>query len=207
MADAFHQLWVPLRGGVVDLEPLGREHEPGLWQAARETDWTWMPLDASRSSNAFRRWLDWLLQNAAEQKIAPFITVQRADGRILGSTQCHDIRPEHRRFEIGGTWLARSAWRTGANVEAKLLQLEHAFSLGYQRVEFKTHPENARSRRALEALPAQFEGILRKHLIIREGEPRDSAYYSVIDDEWPAVRANLQRRLRGLQTPRSHDAP
>jgi RimJ/RimL family protein N-acetyltransferase len=70
------------------------------------------------------------------------------------------------------------------------------FALGYQRVEFKAHPDNLRSRRALEALPAQFEGILRKHLLVRGGQPRDSAYYSVIDDQWPTVKANLERRLR-----------
>jgi N-acetyltransferase len=199
VANAFEELWVPLRGSVIDLEPLRPEHEPGLWKAARETDWAWMPIDAGGSTETFRRWLASLFQGAAEQKIAPFTTVWRADDRVIGSTQFHDIRPEHRRFEIGGTWLVRSVWRTGANIEAKLLQLEHAFALGYQRVEFKTHPDNARSRRALEAVPAQFEGTLRKHLVIRDGEPRDSAYYSVIDDEWPAVRENLERRLRALQ--------
>jgi RimJ/RimL family protein N-acetyltransferase len=194
MAAGFDELWVPLRGSIVHLEPLAGEHEEGLWEAAQASDWTWMPVDAGSSHDAFRRWFEYLRQAAEQKSIAPFTTVL-SGGRIVGSTQCHDIRPEHGRFEIGGTWFARDAWRTGANVEAKLLQLEHAFELGFQRVEFKTHPENERSRRALEALPAQFEGILRKHLRVRDGQPRDSAYYSVTDDEWPAVRDNLRRRL------------
>ncbi len=109
------------------------------------------------------------------------------------------LRPEHRGLEIGWTWLSSSAWGTSANVEAKLLLLEHAFErLGCQRVEFKTDARNERSRAALSALPARFEGIFRKHMLVRDGERRDSAYYSIVDDEWPEVGANLRRRLRGL---------
>jgi RimJ/RimL family protein N-acetyltransferase len=101
-------------------------------------------------------------------------------------------------LEIGWTWLTPSAWGTGANVEAKLLQLEHAFDrLGARRVEFKTDANNERSRAALAALPAQFEGIFRKHMLVRDGENRDSAWFSIVDDEWPEVRANLERRLHG----------
>ena len=99
-------------------------------------------------------------------------------------------------LEIGWTWLAPAYWQTGANVEAKLLMLEHAFEdLGCLRVEFKTDASNERSRAALAALPAQFEGVFRKHMLVRGGERRDSAYYSIIDDEWPEVRENLERRL------------
>ena len=155
-----------------------------------------MPLDASASRRDLDRWLNSELERAAAGTMAPFVTVWRAGDRPIGATHCHEIRPEHRRLEIGGTWLARSFWGSGANVETKLLLLDHVFALGYQRVEFKAHPENLRSRRALEALPAQFEGILRKHLVVRDGQPRDSAYYSVLDNEWPAVKANLKRRLR-----------
>jgi N-acetyltransferase len=92
--------------------------------------------------------------------------------------------------------VTRSAWKTGVNVETKLLLLEHAFErVGLRRVEFKTDARNERSRAAMAALPAQFEGILRKHMIVPDVGQRDSAYFSVIDDEWPAVRANLRRRL------------
>ncbi len=105
------------------------------------------------------------------------------------------IRPEHRTMEIGGTWLARPAWRTGANVEAKLLMLTRAFEqLGAERIELKTDARNARSRAAMAALPAQFEGIFRRHMITPYGS-RDSAWFSVIAPEWADVKANLTRRL------------
>jgi RimJ/RimL family protein N-acetyltransferase len=189
------QLLVPLTGTLVRLEPLTREHEPHLWHAARDSDWSLMPLDAGASRADFRRWLAGELERAAAGTMAPFVTVWRESDRPIGGTHCHEIRPEHRRLEIGGTWLARSSWGSGANIEGKLLLLEHAFALGYRRVEFKTHPDNLRSRHALEALPAQFEGILRKHVVVRGSQPRDSAYYSIVDDEWPTVKANLERRF------------
>ncbi len=114
---------------------------------------------------------------------------------MLGSTRYLSLRPEHRGVEIGNTWLERSAWSGGANVEAKLLMLEHAFErVGAMRVEFKTDARNVESRRALEALPARFEGIFRKHMLIHAGI-RDSAYYAIVDDDWPDVKANLERRL------------
>ncbi|HET9460744.1 MAG TPA: GNAT family protein, partial [Gaiellaceae bacterium] len=115
---------------------------------------------------------------------------------IVGSTRFLALRPEHRSVEIGWTWLHPSAWGTGANVEAKLLQLRHAFeSWGCRRVELKTDALNKRSRGALEALGATFEGIHRKHMLVRDGENRDSAWYSVMDDDWPRVREHLEARL------------
>ncbi len=125
------------------------------------------------------------------------MVVDRQSGKAIGSTRYLTLRPEHRGLEIGWTWNARSAWGSGANVEAKLLLLRHAFeTLGCLRVEFKTEALNERSRAALEALPARFEGIFRKHMLVRDDDLRDSAYYAITDDEWPAVRANLERRLR-----------
>jgi RimJ/RimL family protein N-acetyltransferase len=114
----------------------------------------------------------------------------------VGSTRYLTLRPEHAGLEIGSTWYRRDLWGTGVNVESKLLLLEHAFErLGCRRVEFKTDARNERSRAALAALPAQFEGVFRKHMLVRGGERRDSAYYSIVDDEWPAVRASLEHRL------------
>jgi RimJ/RimL family protein N-acetyltransferase len=111
-----------------------------------------------------------------------------------------ELRFEHLRAEIGWTWVARPAWSTGVNIETKLLLLGHAFEIaGLRRVEFKTDARNERSRGALLALGATFEGVLRKHMVVRDGGPRDSAYYSVIDDEWPAVRRHLLGRLSELQ--------
>ena len=189
-------LRVPLSGALIALEPLAACHEKDLWQAAEDGDvWTWLPIDGGSSAAAFRGWLDWVLANAASEPAAPFAVRARGSGRAIGSTTYHAIWPEHRRLEIGMTWYGASSWRSGANVEAKLLMLEHAFGLGYRRVEFKTDASNTPSRRALEALPAQFEGLFRKHMLVRGGQRRDSAYYSIVDDEWPAVRANLERRL------------
>jgi RimJ/RimL family protein N-acetyltransferase len=186
-------LGVPLEGKLVALEPLEPRHEGGLWEAAQESDWTWMPVDAGGSRESFDRLFHWLLANTD----AGVTFVALRDGRIIGSSRFLEIRPEHRRLEIGFTWYASSEWRSGANVDAKLLMLEHAFErLEYRRVEFKTDARNERSRRALEALPAQFEGVFRKHMLVRGGETRDSAYYSIVDDEWPSVRANLERRIR-----------
>ncbi len=118
------------------------------------------------------------------------------DDRVVGSTRYLALRPEHRSLEIGWTWLTPEVWGTGVNIEAKLLMFEHAFErLGCLRVELKTDARNERSRGAMAALPAQFEGVHRKSMLVRGGQRRDSAWYSVIDDEWPEVRANLLRRL------------
>jgi N-acetyltransferase len=113
----------------------------------------------------------------------------------MGSTRYLNFEPAHRRVEIGWTWLRRSAWRTGANVEAKLLLLGHAFeSCGIQRVEFKTDARNQQTRGSLLALGARFEGIARKHMVLPTG-PRDSAWYAITDDDWPVVKERLEARL------------
>lgn len=118
------------------------------------------------------------------------------DGELVGHTSFLNHRPHDRVVEIGNTWLVPAAWGTGANIEAKLLLMEHAFEReGLLRVEFKTDARNERSRAALAALPAEFEGVFRKHMLVRGGERRDSAWYAVIDDDWPEVKANLERRL------------
>jgi RimJ/RimL family protein N-acetyltransferase len=180
-----------LEGRIVRLEPLAEAHFAALAEAAADPEiWRWMSADGSRPE-LFRRWFD----ESLAERIA-FATVDSPTGRPVGSSSFLALVPEHRRVEIGHTWLTRSHWRAGANVEAKLLMLEHAFdTMGMRRVEFKTDALNERSRRALEALPARFEGIHRRHMLVRDGENRDSAWYSVIDEEWPSVRANLLRRL------------
>jgi RimJ/RimL family protein N-acetyltransferase len=187
-----------LEGRLVVLEPLAEEHEVGLFAAAASDPevWRWMPVGPPRDAAAFRRLLEHAFAQAAAGLEVPFTVLRAADGVPLGSTRYLALAPEHRRLEIGWTWLGRDAWGTGANVEAKLLLLEHAFErLGCRRVEFKTDALNVRSRHALEALPARFEGVHRKHMLVRGGESRDSAWYSVLDDEWPVARANLERRL------------
>ena len=117
------------------------------------------------------------------------------DGALVGHTSFLNDRPEDRVVEIGNTWVNSSAWGTGANTEAKFLLLQHAFEdEGYLRVEFKTDASNERSRAAL-AKFSEFEGVFRKHMLVRGGERRDSAWYAVIDDDWPAAKATLLERL------------
>ena len=186
-----------LEGEVVRLEPIASVHEAGLWEASRDPrTWLWLSIAQPQTHAELRAYLDAALAGAAEGSEFPLVTILRTSGRIVGSTRFLTLRPEHRSIEIGWTWLTPEAWGTGANVEAKLLMLEHAFeTLGCLRVELKTDARNERSRGAMAALPAQFEGVHRKHMLVRDGERRDSAWYSVLDDEWPAVRANLLRRL------------
>jgi RimJ/RimL family protein N-acetyltransferase len=187
-----------LEGQIVVLEPIAAGHEDGLYEAARDMDWSWMFVDAGSSREAFHRYFEAALATAESGVEVPFVTLDAVTGEPIGSTRFLTLRPEHRGLEIGWTWLRRSRWQTGANVEAKLLQLEHAFERhGCMRVELKTDAKNERSRRAMEALPAQFEGVFRKHMLVGDDRDRlrDSAYYSIVDEDWPAVKANLLRRL------------
>jgi RimJ/RimL family protein N-acetyltransferase len=177
----------PLAGQLVSVEPLEEGHREGLREAAAEDPaiFRFMAYDGD-----FDGWFDGGLDAPAG---AAFAVVR--DGRELGSTRYLNHEPAHRRVEIGWTWLRPSAWNSGANVETKMLLLEHAFErCGLQRVEFKTDARNERTRGALLALGAQFEGIARKHMMLPTG-PRDSAWYAVTEDDWPEVKARLLWRL------------
>ena len=188
-----------LAGRVVVVEPLREEHGAGLREAAQDMDWSFMPVDPSAGGALFDRWLEDALAQAEAGEHVPFAVLAADTGEPIGSTRYLSLRREHRGLEIGWTWLTRPAWSTGANVEAKLLLLTHAFeSLGCMRVEFKTDALNERSRRALAALPAQFEGVFRKHMLVGNDGTRlrDSAWYAIVDDDWPAVKTNLETRLR-----------
>lgn len=186
-----------LEGRLVILEPLEARHEDGLYEAAADPEvWRWMHASSGESREAFHAWMKEALAQARAGERVPFAILDARSGVPIGSSSYLTLRPEHRGLEIGFTWMKRSTWGTGANVEAKLLLLEHAFErLRCIRVEFKTDARNERARRALEALPARFEGIFRKHMLVRAGELRDSAYYSVVDDEWPEVKTALLARL------------
>jgi N-acetyltransferase len=186
-----------LEGDLVVLESLTADHERELFEAARDPEiWTWLDFYLGESEESFHTFMEEALAAAEAGREQPLATRDARSGQLVGSTRFIALRPDDRALEIGWTWLNPSAWRTGINVEAKLLMLRHAFErLGCVRVEFKTDARNERSRAALAALPAQFEGIFRKHRIVPGVGQRDSAYYSVIDDEWPAVAANLERRL------------
>jgi N-acetyltransferase len=184
----FDQLAPRLKGRIVVLEPLGPEHVEGLRTAAAdERIWTWMVT---------RDVEEWIADALRDESRRPFAILQ--DGVVVGSSSYVSLAPEHLRLEIGNTWMSPSTWGTGANVEAKYLLLRHAFEvLGCRRVEFKTDALNERARGALAALPSEFEGIHRKHMLVRGGERRDSAWYAVIDEDWADVRRSLEARLAG----------
>jgi RimJ/RimL family protein N-acetyltransferase len=196
-APSFADLTPTIQGRTVRIEPLRAGHEAGLRAAASDPRvWRWMPLDPTGSDESFHAWMADALERAAAGLDAPFCVLQADGGEALGSTRYLALRPEHRGLEIGWTWMAPAAWGTAANAETKLLLMEHAFErLGCMRVEFKTDALNERSRAALEAIGARFEGIHRRHMLVRAGELRDSAWYSVIDDDWPTTKAALAARV------------
>ena len=193
-----------LEGGLVTLEPFAEEHRDGLWEAAQPDEiWAWLAR-LNKSRDFFDFWFDLTLaSNAAGEgdptETGAFAVRRNADGALVGTSRYLAVRRGDRVVEIGWTWFNPSAWRTGVNVETKLLMFTRAFeALGCVRVELKTDARNERSRGAMTALPARFEGIMRKHMIVPDVGQRDSAYFSVIDDEWPAVRAALEARLAVL---------
>jgi RimJ/RimL family protein N-acetyltransferase len=192
------ELLPTLTGEIVRLEPLGEQHRDGLLAASRPPEiWEYWPVNPGASDAAFDDWLEDCIGAAAEGGDAHFATVLQATGEPVGSTSFCTAREEDLGIEIGWTWLTPAAWGTGANTEAKFLQLRYAFeTLECIRVDFDTYEENTRSRAALAALPAKFEGVWR-NFSIREsdGSKRSSAFYSVIDDEWPTVRENLIARI------------
>jgi RimJ/RimL family protein N-acetyltransferase len=193
------QSWVTpvtLTGRRVRMEPLDERHFEDLARVAYDDAvWRWTiakPIDEA----GLRAWFDQARANAQVTTELPFATIDLASDRAIGSSRYMTIVPEHRRLEIGWTWVGTAFQRTGANREAKLLQLSHAFeTLGAQRVEFKTHARNVQSRTALLGIGATFEGVLRHHTIMPDGSNRDSAFYGVIAMEWPAVKAHIQGLL------------
>ncbi|MCB0869511.1 MAG: GNAT family N-acetyltransferase [Solirubrobacterales bacterium] len=187
---------VRLEGSVVTLEPIERGHLEDLWIAAQDPRiWQWL-VHLNDSREFFEEWVGEGVVSWSSGDRKTFVTRSSETGQVLGSSSYLNYRPADDVVEIGYTWLNPMAWGTGANVEAKQLMLTHAFEiLGCARVEFKTDARNERSRAALAAIPAQFEGILRNHMMVFGVGRRDSAYFSVIDSEWPEVRASLNARL------------
>jgi RimJ/RimL family protein N-acetyltransferase len=188
---------VTLTGRVVHLEPLAEAHAPDLAAVGLdERIWRYMLYGSIDSLEKMRAFVLDLLARQAEGTDLPFAVIHLAAGRAIGCTRYMDIRPEHRGLEIGGTWYGVTYQCTAVNTESKYLLLRHAFeTLGCIRVQLKTDTRNVQSQRAIERIGAVKEGVFRCHMITPDGAIRDSVYYSIIDTEWPAVKAALEARL------------
>jgi len=188
---------VTLEGLVVRLEPLSLDHVADMAIAARdESIWRYMLYGTIRSETDMRAWVEDMLNRKAQGTDLPFAVVHRTSGRVAGATRYLDIRPAHRGLEIGGTWYGKEYQRTAVNTESKYLLLRHAFeTLGCIRVQFKADARNERSLRAMERIGAVREGVLRNHMVLEDGTYRDSVYYSILDREWPTVKAALEAKL------------
>jgi N-acetyltransferase len=188
---------VTLIGSLVRLAPLLRSHSDALAQVGLFPElWRLQPR-AIETVAGMQAYVDQALEDQARGVSLPFVIHRLADQAIVGSTRFMDIEPRHRRLEIGATWITPAGQRTGANIEAKLLLLAHAFDvLGMEKVVFKTEALNSQSRTAILAMGAVEEGLFRRHLIADGGRARDMVYYSILRAEWPGVRGRLESRLR-----------
>ena len=188
---------VELEGRFVRLEPLSLEkHFEGLCSIGLDADlWRWTIAQVSTRDD-MRKYLETALDEQFREISLPFATVEKQTGRVVGSTRFGNIDAPNLKVEIGWTWIGKDWQRTFINTEAKLLMLTHAFEIwNCRRVELKTNALNSRSRAAIQRLGAKEEGTLRKHMINASGSPRDTVYFSIIDDEWALVKANLESKL------------
>ena len=189
---------VTLRGRLVRLEPLRLEHADELYEAGRDPAiWTYMPVRPPLSLAEMEQLIASALQGQEEGACLPFAIVSLEEGRAVGSTRYLSLMLSDYGIEIGWTWLGPAVQRTGINTECKYLLLRHAFEeLGAIRVQLKTHHLNMKSQRAIERIGAVKEGVLRNHMIMPDGSYRHSVYYSVIESEWPTVKANLEGMMQ-----------
>lgn len=187
---------VSLEGAHARLEPLSLAHVDGLAAAGADAEiFRWMPVTPYSRAD-FERVVQDALDAQDGGSALPWAIIDRASGEVVGSTRLLNISPYDLRVEVGWTWLAPRAQRTPINTECKLLILRHCFeTLGCARVELKTDFRNERSRRAIARIGAKEEGIFRQHMRVQHGVMRDTVYFSIIDDEWPAVRARLEAML------------
>ena len=185
---------VTLDGRFVRLEPLEERHRELVRPAAQHPEI--FTVTTSALGLLFDPYIDNALKRSASGPELAFVVWHKAMDRPVGMTRYLNIEEPHRKLEIGSTWYEPSVWAGAVNPECKLLLMRHAFeTLGFNRVEYKTDLRNARSRAAILKLGAKQEGILRKHMIMADGHVRDSVYFSVIDEEWPGVKAGLEKRL------------
>lgn len=192
---------VQLTGRFVTLEPIEERHRSELRAPASDpTIWHWMPMNGSDPVEYERMVSEAIAAKEAGTQI-PFVVRLNADGTLVGSTRYLNIERLHGNLEIGWTWYARSAWGGPVNPDAKRLLLGHAFDmLGAIRVGLRCDARNERSAAAIERLGAVREGVLRKHLVVQHGFVRDTIQFSILAEEWPAVRDRLDRRLEAFQS-------
>ena len=187
-----------LEGNSARLEPIQREHWKPLWEIAQDSAediFRWIPYPM-RTPEDFEHWADKALAEQQRGESLVFVTVDRSSGKLIGSTRFMNIAGANRRVEIGSTWIAPAWQRTSINTEAKYLMLRHAFEQwGCIRVELKTDALNQKSRNAIVRIGAKEEGTLRKQLITSTGRVRDTVYFSILDSEWPEVKARLEAKL------------
>lgn len=188
-----------LEGKWIRLEPLSREHLPGLEKIAFDKQiWRYMLTNVANRQQ-LESWFESALQARSNHQI-PWVTVLKEENRILGSTRFIDLDLHHRTVEIGHTWISPYVHGTSVNPEAKLLQLRYAFEdLGLNRVAFKTHHENLQSQAAIRKLGAVYEGTFRNHYVMPDGSLRHSIWFSIIREDWPQVRSRLEERLQAIQ--------
>ncbi|MFY0544250.1 GNAT family N-acetyltransferase [Brevibacillus sp. H7] len=189
---------VTLEGRLVRLEPLSLEHADGLWEAGKyQQIWTYMSI-AFDSRDVVDRYLEQALAAREAGTELPFAIIERSTNRVIGSTRFGNISRHDKGLEIGWTWLTPSVWKTAVNTECKWLLLRHCFEeLGCIRVQLKTDSRNVNSQRAIERIGGVREGVLRNHMILRDGYVRDSVFFSILDREWPEVNRKLQMWLSG----------
>jgi N-acetyltransferase len=193
---------VNLEGTIVRLEPLGPQHAVGLREAMKDGRLWELWYTIVPEPDAVAAWIDTAISQQAEGKALAFAVVRRRDGAVVGSTRYMNVEPVQRRLEIGTTWYAKSAQRTGLNTQCKRLLLAHAFeALGCIAVEFRTHWFNQQSREAIARLGAKQDGVLRNHQRLPDGSLRDTVVFSIIESEWPSVRRHLDFRLGRLPAP------
>lgn len=187
---------VALSGKIVRLEPLTLGHVPDLYSASDPTIWKYMLYGDIVAETDMEKWVQDMLQRAESGNDLPFAVVHLATGKAIGATRYLEIRRQHRGLEIGGTWYGLDYQRTGVNTECKYLLLKHAFeTLGCVRVQFKSDSRNEKSIAAIKRIGAKPEGILRNHMILPDGTLRHSAYFSILDSEWPNVKVSLEEKL------------
>jgi len=190
-----------LEGSVVRLEPVRKEHADLFWEVAKndlEDVFRWIPY-CMKTPEDFQQLIDKAFEEQERGESVVFATLEKGSSRVIGSTRYMNIDRVNRRVEIGSTWIAPDWQRTGVNTEAKYLMLRHAFEVWKcMRVELKTDALNQKSRNAILRIGAKEEGTLRRHLLTWTGRVRDTVYFSILDNEWPEVKA----RLEAIRTPR-----